>query len=349
MHGARLCRLEIALLSLALAAVVGACDRPDTSVIDTARAGRAAITRGAPESGYPAVFSLAYAGQGGCTGTCISPRVGTTATHCVHGDPASSFTALFGADEARPEHVLQVVALAEAPDGADIALVAFDEDCPATIPYNRAPLEDHVGEPVVMVGFGVTTETADDGGLKRSGVATLFSVDPAAVSGLVAGELATSNEPAGTCNGDSGGPTFMRFDGAERMVGTTSRGSLETPDREWPCGQGRSIAVRADSYAAFIDDFVAAHQITADTDAGRDAGASRDASDTREADASVAGDAGRASGDVPAPARASASGCGVAAQSTSSAPSVLLLASLALPFVRRRRPRARGGADTQPP
>jgi len=302
-------------LPLALAVCAASCGYagPDhDSVASTA----AAITAGEPESGYPAVFSLAYEAQGGCTGTCITPRVGTTAAHCVEGDPASSFTALFGDEEEHPERILQVVAIAAAPDGADIALVAFAEDCPASIPFNRAPLEAHVGEPVVMVGFGVTTETAGDAGRKRSGAATLFSVTPAEVSGLEDGELATSNDPAGTCNGDSGGPTFMRFAGDERMVGTTSRGSLEAPGREWPCGQGRSIAVRADSYAAFIDEFIALH----------DPGAAR------------AADAGAG---VELTGGGAGSGCGVAGARSGDATWVAFLAALALAVRRRGTRRAR--------
>jgi hypothetical protein len=225
---------------------------------------RSEITNGELETGYLSVFALAYEGQGGCTGTCITPKVGTTATHCIAGDPASSFTALFGDDETQPSSILQVTAVATAPDGGDFALVAFAETCPATTPHNRTALEDHVGEAVVMVGFGVTTEEADDAGVKRSGTATLRSVDPAEVDGLEAGDLATSNVPAGTCNGDSGGPTFMTFGGVEYMVGVTSRGSLDPQGQEYPCGQGYSIAVRADTYASFIRDFIIEHDPGAD-------------------------------------------------------------------------------------
>ena len=70
----------------------------------------ASITGGTPESGYLAVFSLAYQGQPGCTGTCITPKVGLTATHCIAGDPASAFTALFGDTEEDPSDIIQVIA-----------------------------------------------------------------------------------------------------------------------------------------------------------------------------------------------------------------------------------------------
>src|SRR5262245_54593568 len=209
-------------IALALVLALAAC-----TDLEPSRTRRSAITGGDPEHGYPAVFSLAFNGQGGCSGTCITPKVGITASHCIEpGDAPNTYSALFGDSETQPTATIGVTAFAKHPTG-DIALVAFADACPAVIPYNPIALETHVGEPVVMVGFGVTTEQANDAGTKRSGTATLFSVTPADVSGMETGELATSNDPDGTCNGDSGGPTFMRFGGVEYMVGVTSRGSLD--------------------------------------------------------------------------------------------------------------------------
>jgi len=299
-----------------------------------------------------AVFSLAYNGQGGCTGTCITPHVGLTATHCIEGEPASILTALFGDREDQPTTTVQVSAVEQAPDGGDLALLAFEEACPAVIPYNRTALEGHVGEPVVMVGFGVTAEEAEDAGIKRSGTATLFSVDPAEVNGMEERELATSNSPAGTCYGDSGGPTFMTFDGSEHVVGVTSRGSLDAQGREEPCGSGRSIAVRADSYSTFIDQFIELHDPTGADDVA-DAGSPGGGGDGgvppgEGADSGVppagAGDGGASpggagNGDDP---RGDVSGVACQAGGNSAGGGDLLLVSgLALLAVRRRRRRAR--------
>src|SRR6185436_19050800 len=93
-----------AMLILLFSALAG-CQATDT----VAPAG-AAITGGEPEHGYPAVFSLAFEGQGGCTGTCVTSRVGTTAAHCIGTDPASAFTGLFGDDEVSPERIIGVSA-----------------------------------------------------------------------------------------------------------------------------------------------------------------------------------------------------------------------------------------------
>ncbi len=283
-----------------VALVLAGCGVGDDAPRAEVGARRGAITGGMLETGYPAVFSLAMDGAGECTGTCITPRVATTAAHCIAGADPSSLTALFGDDELAPTTTLQVTATATEPGGGDIALLAFDGDCPATIPVNRTALEAHVGEPVVMVGFGSSAEMADDAGIKRSGTATLFSVDPTAVSGMDAGELATSNNPAGTCYGDSGGPTFMTFGGTQYMVGVTARGSLDPMGNEYPCAMGRSIAVRADSYLPFIDMFVAAHGASVDAGtgggdagaAGHDAGAVQDAAVAPGNDAGMAASTG---------------------------------------------------------
>ena len=48
----------------------------------------------------------------------------------------------------------------------------------------------------------------------------------------------------------------MTFDGVEYVVGVTSRGSTGANGMAEPCGQGRSIASRPDSNAAFIAAFI---------------------------------------------------------------------------------------------
>lgn len=296
-----------------------------------------AITGGGPEAGYPAVFALAYDGTGGCTGTCVAPRVGLTAAHCVEGESPKDLTALFGDTELEPNTILRVTDLATEPAGGDIALVSFTEDCPAVVPPNRTALESHIDEPVLMVGFGVTAEEASDFGIKRSGTATLSSVDPAEVNGLEPGELATSNDPGGTCYGDSGGPTFMTFEGIEYTVGVTSRGSNDAEGWPEPCGRGLSIAVRADSYSVFIDEFIAAHEeADAGTDPVPDAGA-EDAGDPADARELGDPDAGPSAGEPeaePTHRPRAAAGCSVARSAQGRWSALVWLAALA---VRRRR------------
>lgn len=301
------------------------------------------ITRGDKESGYPAVFSLAYDGVGGCTGTCIAPRIGVTAAHCLWDTEGTTLTAVFGRDELDPDAVVAVSATAIDPGGGDIAMLAFADSCPAVGTANRAALEGHVAEPVVVVGYGVTSETGEDFGIKRSGVATLFSVDPAEVNGLEPGELATGNDPAGTCYGDSGGPTFMTLDGVEVVVGVTSRGSNDDEGNELPCDAGQSIAVRLDSHAPFLDDFMATHDTgeLADPDDGAVGPAP---GDEPTMDEPGLPDDGDVLGETPLArneAGASGSGCGIGGRGAPHTPHVALVALAALGLGLGRRHRRR--------
>lgn len=297
------------------------------------------ITKGSKESGYPAVFALAYDGVGGCTGTCIAPRIGLTAAHCLWDTDTEILTALFGPEEVSPEAVVPVIAAESDPGGGDIAALAFAEACPAVAIANRAELESHVGEPVVMVGYGVTAETAEDYGIKRSGVATLYSLDPAEVGGLEPGDLATSNDPSGTCYGDSGGPTFMTLDGVEVVVGVTSRGSIDENGEGAPCDEGRSIATRADRYATFLDDFMATHDTGVRYPDDGAIGAEPGGEPEVEEPATPAADAA----DVlslpdpeDAPLRVSGSGCSTAGSAADGTPLLPPLALAALWLGRRR-------------
>ena len=224
---------------LVVLAFVVACDGANNHIIEPTQSQTLAITAGTPETGYPAVFAIAYNGEGGCTGTCIHDNIGLTAAHCLRDLPSNTtLTGLFGDTEASPSETLTITAQQLDPT-ADIAVVAFERACPATIPHNSEPLESLIGEPVVMVGFGVTTEQANDAGIKRSGRATLFSVVPSQVRGMDPNELATSNQPAGTCSGDSGGPTFMNIGGREVVVGR------DLPRQRRCSGTARAVRSRA--------------------------------------------------------------------------------------------------------
>jgi MYXO-CTERM domain-containing protein len=201
------------------------------------------IVGGQSHTGDPAV-ALLDLGQGLCTGTVISPKIILTAAHCLSG-PATSITANFINTIGETGEVIGAVSY-DIKANTDIGAIALER--PASmppIPANPHPLEDALGAPVRIVGFGVTSENGADSGVKRLGTATLDSVPPG-------GEMYTTNDPQGTCYGDSGGPNFMSFDGVEYVAGVTSRGTSI-------CGDGLDIAVRADSHIEWIDAFIDAN------------------------------------------------------------------------------------------
>ena len=116
----------------------------------------------------------------------------------------------------------------------------------APIPLLNIDLATKIGQQIRIAGFGVTSENGGGSGLKRHGVATLDSVD--------GGIMYATNQPSGTCYGDSGGPNFMTIGGTEYIIGVTSFGTAA-------CGSGLDGSVRIDTYRQFILDYMEAHDV----------------------------------------------------------------------------------------
>lgn len=253
-------RSKLAVISV-LAAATG-CAEMSGPALD---AREQAIVGGGQTDAYPAVPLLYYEEQDGswftCSGTLISPYVVVTAAHCVDepGNPAQHL-AYFGGNtlldslEADPAYLGMVAALDRAYDpayvddqptaGHDIGLVALAE--PAPVPpmaYHRAggALPD---DPMIqLVGWGITSATADDAGIKRAVEAAVVDSDARFVR--------YGDAAANTCPGDSGGPGFLTVDGEERLVTITSFGTNE-------CDEG--YGGRIDHYLeSLVEPFIAEH------------------------------------------------------------------------------------------
>jgi MYXO-CTERM domain-containing protein len=229
-----------------------------------------AIVAGAADSEDPGVVQwVAHApGKPGaflCTAEVISPHVVLTAGHCVstqNVDPGSQYfiipnaantlgapaSARIQMDEAyaAPGYKGDIDSITNA--GLDIAVGIVHT--PLTIPpvsYNRMPLpQSYVKQTVRIVGYGVTSgsdvKTGSSVGTRREGVETL-----AAIENLF---LYFSGSANITCEGDSGGPAFLKIAGKESIVGITSTGgnTCNPPDG----AQDTNVA----TYASFIDPYV---------------------------------------------------------------------------------------------
>ncbi len=201
-----------------------------------------AIVNGQVDMGDPATVFLDVGG-GSCTGTLVSPKTIVTAKHCL----GTTMWAYFGTDSSDDSGTWIKAAHKLGHPQADVAMLTLESEGPTTpIPLINIDLATKLGEGIRIAGFGVTSENGGGSGLKRHGVATLDSVD--------GGIMYATNQPSGTCYGDSGGPNFMTVGGTEYIIGVTSFGTAA-------CGSGLDGSVRIDTYRQWIRDYMEAHDV----------------------------------------------------------------------------------------
>jgi Trypsin len=113
----------------------------------------------------------------------------------------------------------------------------------APLPFNRRALASSAtGAALRIVGYGLDDGVDQTGaGVKREALTKLGSISSALIE--------VGDRRKGTCNGDSGGPAFMKLGGVETIVGTTSYGD-ET------CSDG-GFDARVDVDLDFIEPFLA--------------------------------------------------------------------------------------------
>ncbi|MCS6799744.1 MAG: S1 family peptidase [Myxococcota bacterium] len=202
-----------------------------------------AITHGWDDDGDDAVVALIRARALMCSGVLVAPDAVLTAGHCV--DLVMPDAVVFGAFPGRPTRRVTVTSVHVHPDydrtslSHDIAVVRLAEDVdvqPTELP--RRDLDEHdQGAQVRLVGFGLAEDGTTENLRKRQGFARIAVVD--------AGRFRIDGDPSQPCRGDSGGPTFLRMDGHEPVVGVHSGGNAECT--------GGSIETRVDVHREFID------------------------------------------------------------------------------------------------
>ena len=128
--------------------------------------------------------------------------------------------------------------------GFDIAVVVTKSALgrPA-LPMNRVALgQGDVGKPIRFVGYGQTKASNPDSAGRR--YETTLSITE--VSSKL---IDSSSNSSATCNGDSGGPGFIKRNGVEYIAGVDSTGSALC--------NGANSSTRVDLFAkSFVDPYI---------------------------------------------------------------------------------------------
>ncbi|MBL8941970.1 MAG: S1 family peptidase [Myxococcales bacterium] len=183
------------------------------------------------------------AGNGLCSGTVVAPRLILTAAHCLanlgdneqvivhYGDEINQGTVAATNWAAHPRFCPDCKE-----DLFDYGYVELGTDFNVpggyTLPIATQVEWDEAmaeGEAITLVGFGEDPDAVGGSagiGVKRQVDTTIRRLSDAGLEFYAGGDHRDS------CNGDSGGPAFVRVaSGAIRLAGITSRGSN-------PCGDG---------------------------------------------------------------------------------------------------------------
>jgi hypothetical protein len=256
-------RVAAVLVAAANIACSGLADRAEPAELVATRA--EPVIGGSPdpgESGTVYVTHLDYPFL--CSGTLIGATLVVTAKHCTFRERAdgtdapltgSRFRVGFGPAYGQLDWrgttsmewigmpgELEVQPAVDA--GEDVALLWLSSAMPAGARIHSVKLDyvPAVGDPITIVGYGRSSLTNDQSGVK------LMTTD--SVNGVIGATGIIQTQGKGACSGDSGGSFFF---GANRdLVGITSTAGMSEPDRACDLGITHAGSVRNQRVSQFL-------------------------------------------------------------------------------------------------
>lgn len=219
------------------------------------------IVGGVPTNEFPDCVAVGSAGGWCCTGTLVARNVVVTAGHCRGGCSSRIF---IGKNVALPGEIVNVASAVRHPaygQGGkhnDLAVLILARDVTSVNPRRIATsaMVNNVTS-VRVVGYGNTDPESTTGyGIRRMvdvpvASASCSTVQAQTKYGCDAGLELVAGKPLlnkDSCNGDSGGPIYIKSGATWYVAGATSRA---TNNSTRPCGDG-GIYVRLDKYATWI-------------------------------------------------------------------------------------------------